>query len=332
MDLDIGKERRQLQRDSWLHYPNIWNGKVEEENRRQEPTILVRYLVALHPKNNYQLSESIVEEARQYKDVIVLNMKEGKSTTGKVPGGKGYWGIESEVGMSRKGYAWYCLASQKYPKAKFIMKGDDDFFLRSVRYEQTLKTLPQERLYWGPVMKWGAKKGDPSKVFRFVGGMAVTMSSDLARWIAGNKEIAKRYTAYRDKVAVSELPRGAPGAGGSDPDKLVDSKAYYKHFNMDHEDVMVARMFYDFSVPHTIVKDCRFHDVHVGANVKPMSPRSIGIHHVKVHEYAELLKKYPDDNTTDHDWLPSSEKHYFLTLPPELPKNNDHGAVWAQLC
>jgi hypothetical protein len=40
----------------------------------------------------------------------------------------------------------------------------------------------------------------------------------------------------------------------------------YKATNRDHEDVMVGRTFYDASVPHTVVKDCRFHDIHAGVN------------------------------------------------------------------
>jgi hypothetical protein len=38
----------------------------------------------------------------------------------------------------------------------------------------------------------------------------------------------------------------------------------YKTTNHAHEDVMVG-MFYDASVPHTVIKDCRFHDIHAGA-------------------------------------------------------------------
>jgi hypothetical protein len=40
------------------------------------------------------------------------------------------------------------------------------------------------RPYWGPATRWGAKKNDPSSKFAFVGGMAITMSRDLAEWIA----------------------------------------------------------------------------------------------------------------------------------------------------
>jgi hypothetical protein len=48
----------------------------------------------------------------------------------------------------------------------------------------------------------------------------------------------------------------------------------YKATNHDHEDVMVGRMFYDASVPHTVVKDCRFHDIHAGANIRPLKTTS----------------------------------------------------------
>jgi hypothetical protein len=48
----------------------------------------------------------------------------------------------------------------------------------------------------------------------------------------------------------------------------------YKATNHDHEDVVVGRIFYRASVRHTVVKDCRFHDIHAGADTLSMlSPR-----------------------------------------------------------
>jgi hypothetical protein len=68
----------------------------------------------------------------------------------------------------------------------------------------------------------------------------------------------------------------------------------YKATNHDHGDVMVGRKFHDASVPHTVVKDCRFHDIHAGANIRPLKTASIGIHHVKPGEYKEYRQRFAD--------------------------------------
>jgi hypothetical protein len=100
--------------------------------------------------------------------------------------------------------------------------------------------------------------------------MAITMSRDLAEWITTSD-------------------RGAMNMGAYDGDR-----DRYKATNHDHEDVMVGRMFYDASVPHTVVKDCRFHEIHAGANIRPLKTTSIGIHHVKPGEYKEYRQRFAD--------------------------------------
>jgi hypothetical protein len=96
------------------------------------------------------------------------------------------------------------------------------------------------------------------------------MSRDLAEWIATSDRGAMNMGAYH-----------------GDRDR-------YKATNHDHEDVMVDRMFYDASVPHPVVKDCRFHDIHAGANIRPLKTTSIGIHHVKRGEYKEYRQRFAD--------------------------------------
>jgi hypothetical protein len=102
------------------------------------------------------------------------------------------------------------------------------------------------RLCWGLTMRWGAKKNDPSSKFAFVGGMAITMSRDLVEWIGAMN--MGPYHGDRDR---------------------------YKAANHDHGDMMrrqcARRRF----------KDCRFHDICTGANIRPLKATNIGIHHVK---------------------------------------------------
>jgi hypothetical protein len=240
-----------------------------------EPTtvrqMLVRYVLARHPSHDFELSAELRNESQVQRDITAFDMQEGRPATGKKSGQAGYWGLEAEVGMSRKTFAWYSYAVATYPLADYVMKADDDLYLRVEAYLASLELLAKvHRLYWGLAMRWGAKKNDPSSKFAFVGGMAITMSRDLAEWIATSDRGAMNMGAYH-----------------GDRDR-------YKATNHDHEDVMVGRMFYDASVPHTVVKDCRFHDIHAGANIRPLQTTSIGIHHVKPGEYKEYRQRFAD--------------------------------------
>ena len=161
-DTFVGSQRRDSQRRSWHKYPNVYSppslaAALEDDSRR---VVLVRYVLGLHPSNKYRLSANLTEEANLNHDIVGFDMKEGMPTTAKTSGGGGYWGLEAEVGMSRKSYAWYCFAAATYD-THFIMKSDDDFFLRTMQYVADLLTFPRQQLYWGKVMKWSAKKGGP---------------------------------------------------------------------------------------------------------------------------------------------------------------------------
>ncbi len=338
VDHDRGKVRRNLQRETWFKYDAIARfGDDDHAQQQQRPRVLTRFLLGLHPDNNFEISDSAKTEARDRGDVIVLNMREGKPATAKTPGGAGYWGLESEVGMSRKAYLWYVLATRY--DCDFVAKADDDLFLRVNIVAEMMKSIaasmaivkvgantvtrfphlecgrreladnlndddggkkkaitaggssaaaasadespPLELtesfstpyVYWGRTMKWGAKKGDPTSKFPFVGGMFIAMSRALAHWIKNSR-----------RAAVNNLEPFVPG------DKLR-----YKRTNHDHEDVMVGRWIYDELLPVCVISDCRFHDVHVGANVAPVKPNSLGLHHLRVEEYQSFMSKYADD-------------------------------------
>lgn len=320
VDRPASLERRQRQRETWFKYSSVHS------------SILPRYLLGLHPSHEYKMSNALKEEigasGGKSSDIIVFDLKEGKPATGKTVGGGGYWGLESEVGMSRKAYFWYCHAAANYVNADFIAKADDDLFLRANLVASILQGIVNEkllvvnpssssssssspssssfcashgRLYWGRAMKWGAKKGDPGSKFPFVGGMFILMSRPLVQWIAASPI-----------AAVNSQP------------EFHGDRLRYKQTNHDHEDVMVGRWLYDARLPVCVLSDPRFHDVHVGANLGKVRSNSIGMHHLTVDEYSQFMSKFDDKQGEDSEHLvdDAMKKLRFAF------KDNDTASLW----
>ncbi|KAJ9456353.1 UDP-Gal or UDP-GlcNAc-dependent glycosyltransferase [Diplonema papillatum] len=255
IDTPTGARRRKYQRESWLRYSNVYR-------HPEHPTgsVLVKYLLAHHPATNYTCSQHLRNEASEHNDIIFFDMREGVWDQARKP-----WAVE--VGMSRKAYAWYCYVADNY-KANWVMKGDDDEFVRTLFLQSELRSLPfDSRTYYGRIMHWGVKKGSSLK-FPFSGGMSVTMTYDLVDWIRDSRYVEQNVDYY-------------------------------------HEDVMVGRWFYSANVPLNVVRDCRHHDVHKGANKQKQTDKSLCIHHLQdqQQEYTDNFRRYPDDSP------PKPKKH-----------------------
>ena len=293
IDTDKGARRRGYQRGSWQGYPNVYNPRSGDgSSGSRGATVLVKYLLAAHPSHDYAASSELVSEARKEKDVLYFDMKEGVWGEKKKS-----WAVE--VGMSRKAYAWYCFAADNL-RFTYLMKGDDDEFVRARLLEAELRALPTvNKVYYGRVMKWGVRKGSRSS-FPFAGGMSITMSYDLVDWI-------------RDSQSVE-------GA--------VD---YY------HEDVMVGRWFYNAGVPLLLVSDCRHHDIHSGANKQKITSSSLCVHHLAVCFVSPFFSFYcivihpthrtPQPSTTSSS--PASLTPLFPASPHTrcLPRRHPSGTV-----
>ncbi|KAF8284304.1 hypothetical protein TcBrA4_0054310 [Trypanosoma cruzi] len=102
-----------------------------------------------HPSHGYEYSAALLEEAKQWQDVVALPMNEGRVTTKKKICGGGSWGDEAEIGMTRKVYMWFDLALRLFPTARYISKGDDDMFLRVPLFVANLALLPRRGIYMG---------------------------------------------------------------------------------------------------------------------------------------------------------------------------------------
>jgi hypothetical protein len=324
-DTPFGQQRRQWQRGSWLRYRSIWRHDRGECGAAGEPLhqscIVVKYLIGRHPSHDYHFSNELVKESeRNFGDMIGLEMSEGAPSTGKRSGGAGYWGLEAEVGMSRKALLWYRAALDLFPQALYIMKCDDDVFLRVPQYVHDLNALHSTivasgssgMLYWGKVMKWGAVKGDPSSKFYFVGGMSITMSRGLAQRITEHAPIQEHALQPFPTAPLALV--GGGSAPPSSPDLAV-AKMYKEH-NMDHEDVMIGRIVYNLKLNVTMVKDCRYHDVHKGANVQAITPRSVAIHHLNEDEYVQLFKRFGEDAVEKTAWRLTTGRSFHVAYSP----------------
>ncbi|KEG07439.1 UDP-Gal or UDP-GlcNAc-dependent glycosyltransferase [Trypanosoma grayi] len=164
---------------------------------------------------------------------------------------------------------WYHVALYLFPQANYIAKGDDDMFLRVPQYLADLRTLPRRGVYWGFF--------DISRRMkvRYATGYSVTLARDVAEQVVSYEPI--RNLVYR-------------------PHKANESD--FLNMNMEHEDVMVGRAIKERRYPHLVYareKSCRFHDVHVGLSVQPVTSRSVAIHHIKESEYAELMERFGND-------------------------------------
>ncbi|CUG02810.1 UDP-gal or UDP-c-dependent glycosyltransferase, putative [Bodo saltans] len=367
-DTSFGQKRREWQRGSWLRYRRVWRHDSSGDDQsmtgggcsdgprhtssspsRLDACLVVKYLIGRHPTHNYQFSLDLIKESqRHFGDMIGLEMKEGAPSTGKKSGGAGYWGLEAEVGMSRKALLWYRAALELFPQAQYIMKCDDDVFLRIPQYVQDLQSLhtsghlsattttessknsqktkklssggidhfnnaggPPPMLYWGKVMKWGAVKGDPTSKFYFVGGMSITMSKDLAQRITAHAPIQEH--------ALAPFPTSSGTADSKPPVVTMSAEAIskmYKEHNMDHEDVMIGRIIYNLKLNVTMVKDCRYHDVHKGANVRPITPRSVVIHHLNEDEYVQLFERFGEDSVEKTVWRATTGRSFHTALTP----------------
>ncbi|ORC80251.1 UDP-Gal or UDP-GlcNAc-dependent glycosyltransferase [Trypanosoma theileri] len=271
VDLEARRRRRYLQRTTCWRFPGV---ATKSNNFTGE--MLVLYVLARHPSHGYNYSAGVQEEASEWHDLLTLYLGEGRVTTNKTVGGHGFWGIEAEVGMSRKTFMWFHHAVQLFPNASYLAKGDDDMFLRVPQYLADLRTLPRHGLYWGLLReKRGFREGG-RVLFRYITGFCATLGRDVAEHVVSYEPL--RRTVYRPQNA--------------------DPMQFY-YLTMDHEDMMVGRALYDMQYPVVFAREqtCSFHDLHEGFQVEPLTSNSVVIHHLWESEYAEMMERFGNDTS-----------------------------------
>ncbi|XP_060171181.1 hydroxyproline O-galactosyltransferase GALT2 [Lycium barbarum] len=124
-------------------------------------------------------------EIMRYDDIIILNcqenMNKGKTYT--------YFSSLPEIFSSSDDQPYY-------PPYHYIMKADDDTYIRLESLVESLRPLPREDLYYGYVIPCPSM--DP--FVHYMSGMGYLVSWDIAEWISDSDIPKKHLEGPEDKV------------------------------------------------------------------------------------------------------------------------------------
>ncbi|KAK7199185.1 phosphoglycan beta 1,3 galactosyltransferase 4 [Novymonas esmeraldas] len=85
-------------------------------------------------------STALWQEALRHRNSVWIDMlTDRKPTSGKTMGMGISWGMPTEVGMSQKVVTWLNYAYTAFPDVPYIMKGDDDTYLKVPQYLSDLR-------------------------------------------------------------------------------------------------------------------------------------------------------------------------------------------------
>ncbi|KAJ7979476.1 Hexosyltransferase [Quillaja saponaria] len=133
-------------------------------------------------------------EIMRYNDIIILNCKEnmnkGKTLT--------MFSSLPEI---------FNDTNEQYPPYHYVMKGDDDTYLRLNSLVESLKPLPREDLYYGYVIP--CRSMDPFK--HYMSGMGYLVSWDIVEWIRESDIPRKEFEGPEDKVFGDWMRNGRRG-------------------------------------------------------------------------------------------------------------------------
>ncbi|RHW71108.1 UDP-Gal or UDP-GlcNAc-dependent glycosyltransferase [Trypanosoma brucei equiperdum] len=268
VDINVRRRRRHLQRMTCWAY-----GGVARRANDFVGSMLPLYILARHPDNNYVFTSAALEEAEKWNDVITLPMNEGRVSTKKQVGQDGKWGVEAEVGMSRKTFMWFDLSLIVFSRAAYIAKGDDDMFLRVPQYLVDLRDLPRRGVYWGTIDRYTVGRTR----FNYAFGWCYTLARDVAKQFVS-------YGPLREVVNSSSS---------------VLSMFTIKRFYLLAEDAMVGltlqRAGYASKILYIREKKCSFHNVHAGPTVVAVTDSSVMVHHVREDEYEKLKQRFANE-------------------------------------
>ncbi|SYZ64134.1 Galactosyltransferase (plasmid) [Leishmania braziliensis MHOM/BR/75/M2904] len=94
------------------------------------------------------VSTALWQEALHHRNSLWLDLLTDRHpTTNKKMGMPNSWGVPTEVGMSQKVVIWLNYAYTAFPDVPYLMKGDDDMYLKVPQYLSDLRYTQQGE--WG---------------------------------------------------------------------------------------------------------------------------------------------------------------------------------------
>ncbi|KAJ9689467.1 hypothetical protein PVL29_014918 [Vitis rotundifolia] len=133
-------------------------------------------------------------EIMRYDDIIILNctenMNQGKTYT--------YFSSLPEMLNSTEGPS---------PPYHYVMKADDDIYLRLDKLVESLRPLPREDLYYGYVIPCGSM--DP--FHHYMSGMGYLVSWDIVEWVSVSEVSRNHLEGSEDRVFGDWMRRGHRG-------------------------------------------------------------------------------------------------------------------------
>ncbi|KAK9097880.1 hypothetical protein Syun_024925 [Stephania yunnanensis] len=135
-------------------------------------------------------------EIMQYNDIIILNCKENMNN-GKT---YSYFSSLPNIFINETDHGLY-------PPYHYVMKGDDDLYLRLDKLVESLRHLPREDLYYGYVIPCPSM--DP--FVHYMSGMGYLISWDIVEWIRDSEIPRNNLMGPEDKLFGEWMREGRRG-------------------------------------------------------------------------------------------------------------------------
>lgn len=294
VDSDEFARRRAAQRDSWFSYRD-----VATRDKGFRGRMFVEYYVGRAFENYYQFSVDLVNESSRYGDILAMEIKEvqRKAKTGLFFQA---YGMAPEIIMSFKSLAYYCYAEKTYVNAKFVVKSDDDQFVRVPMIMATMDALPARGALWARLT---AVRPMRTVQYRICGASGM--------WIAMTRDVLHALNAMPDiQTYASVVADGAWVRALSDPSITINS--IYRYTSLWAEDITPAVAFYNlygrgnpkhrinlgYDVTYFTEAPCRLQDNNQSTTEwlrYLVNPASTIIHHATYQEQQHYRQLYPED-------------------------------------
>lgn len=164
------------------------------------------------------------------------------------------------------------IGKQRLPPYDYVLKADDDTYLRLPSLAASLLPLPREDLYYGFQVDAGYfLKGDPP----FMAGMAYALSWDLVEWVARWDPSRRTALGFEDRMVGKWLLEAGKGKN------VYDTKPPWEYWGSGISFPIKPDKFFQYDMPRPPAK---------------FLPHTVSVHRVK--EYADWARVLDHFNVT----------------------------------